>query len=112
MVARSQPIVRTQGRQVALATSFEPGPATLCALTLGPHNRWRLIVSRMEIEDFGPLAGLPMPHCKITNHSDVRDWLTAYARAGGPHHYALCFGDARRRVKFAAALLDADYFEV
>ena len=25
---------------------------------------------------------------------DVRDWLTAYAKAGGPHHNAVCFGDA------------------
>ena len=31
LVARSQPITRTLGRQLALVTSFEPGPATLCA---------------------------------------------------------------------------------
>lgn len=112
LAARPEPIVRTRQRQLSLVTSFQPGPATLCALTLGPANRWRLIVSRMEIEDYGPLTALPMPHCKIRNHTDVRDWLSAYARAGGPHHHALCFGDARQRVKFAASLLDADYCEV
>ena len=60
LVARPQPIVRTRGRQLALVTSFEPGPATLCALTLGPQNRWRLIVSHMEIGGFrspGRFAG-------------------------------------------------------
>ena len=54
----------------------------------------------------------PVPHCKVANHADVRDWLTAYARAGGPHHHAICFGDARPRLKLVAALLDADYCEV
>lgn len=112
LVARPVPVTRTLGRQLALVTTFEPGPATLCALALGPQGRWRLIVSRMEIQDFGPLPGLPVPHCKVVNHADVRDWLTAYARAGGPHHHAICFGDARSRLKLTAALLDADYREV
>ena len=39
-------------------------------------------------------------------------WLTRYAMAGGPHHHAICFGDARPRIEFAARLLDADYCEV
>ncbi len=112
LVARSQPITRTLGRQLALVTSFEPGPATLCALALGPQNRWRLIVSHVEIEDFGPLPDLPVPHCKVATPADVREWLTAYAQAGGPHHHAICFGDARPRLKLTAALLDADYREV
>jgi len=112
LVARPQPIVRTRGRQLALITSFQPGPATLCALALGPCGKWRLIVSRVEINDFGPLEGLPVPHCKVKNCGDVRDWLTAYARAGGPHHHALCFGDARPRLKLVAALVGADYCEV
>ncbi len=112
LVARPQPIARTRKRQLALVTSFEPGPATLCALNLGPRGRWRLIVSRMEIEDFGPLASLPVPHCKLTNHTDVRDWLTAYARAGGPHHHAICFGDARAKLKLAAGIMGADYYDL
>jgi L-arabinose isomerase len=112
LVARPTPIVRTRGRQLALVTSFEPGPATLSALALGPNGRWRLIVSRMDIQDFGPLAALPVPHCKVKCPVDVRDWLTTYARAGGPHHHAICFGDARPRLSMAAKLLDADYCEL
>lgn len=112
LVARHPPITKTRGRQLVLANSFEPGPATLCALAQGPNNRWRFIVSPMEIQDFGPLPGLPMPHCKIENHKDIRDWLTAYGVAGGPHHHALCLGDARPRLNLAARLLNADYCEV
>ena len=84
----------------------------MCALALGPKHRWRLIASRMEIQEFGPLATLPVPHCKVSSHGDIREWLTAYALAGGPHHHAICFGDARPRLKAAARLLDADYCEV
>jgi L-arabinose isomerase len=112
LAARPQPLTHTLGRQLALITSFEPGPATLCAMTLGPCGHWRLIASPVEIGDFGPLLGLPVPHCKIRNCGDVRDWLTNYARAGGPHHHALCFGDARLRLKLAASLIGAEYCEV
>jgi L-arabinose isomerase len=112
LVARPTPITRTRGRQLALVNCFEPGPATLCALALGPNHRWRLIASSVEIQDFGPLATLPTPHCKVAPHDDVRRWLTRYALAGGPHHNAICFGDARPRIEFAAKLLDADYCEV
>ncbi len=112
LVARPHPITRTRGRQLALVTTFAPGPATLCALTLGPKGRWRLIAGRVTIDDFGPLASLPVPHCKVLAPIDVRQWLTAYAQAGGPHHHAICWGDARPRLRLAAKLLDADYCEI
>ena len=52
------------------------------------------------------------PHFKLRPRGDVRDFLTAYAKAGGPHHNAVCFGDARPRIMAAARLLKADYCEV
>lgn len=112
MVIRTRPLTRTRQHQLVLATNFEPGPATLCALTLGPGGRWRLVVSRMDIADFGPLASLQVPHFKLVPCGDVRDFLTAYATAGGPHHSSVCFGDARQRLKTAAKLIDADYYGV
>jgi L-arabinose isomerase len=66
----------------------------------------------MSILDFGPLGSLPTPHFKMAPGRDVRDFLTAYAMAGGPHHSAVCLGDARPRLRVAAQLLDADYCEV
>ncbi len=112
MVARPKPITRTRGRQLALVTSFEPGPATLCALTLGPGGRWRLIATTGTIADYGPLPAMQVPHCKLITDGDVREFLTAYAKAGGPHHSGLCFGDARPRLRQAARMLDADLCEV
>jgi len=113
LVARPTPITRTLGRQLTLVTSLEPGPATLAALALGPGGTWRWIVSWMAIEDFGPLPGLYVPHFKLKPASgSVAPFLTAYALAGGPHHNAVCFGDARRRLRFAAQLLGAEYCEV
>ena len=112
LAARPTPITRTRGRQLALVTSIEPGPATLCALTLGPRGRWRLVTAAVKVLDFGPLDDMPVPHFKISPNGDVRDFLTAYAKAGGPHHSALCFGDARPRLKIAADLMGAGYCEV
>jgi L-arabinose isomerase len=113
LVARPAPITRTRGRQLALVTSFEPGPATLAALTPGPGGKWRLIAAAAALEDYGPLPGFCVPHSKLKPSSgDVRQFLTAYATAGGPHHNAVFFGDARPRLRFAARLLGADYCEV
>ena len=112
LVARPTPITRTRDRQLALVTSFEPGPATLVALTLGPAGRWRIIAAPVTIEDYGPLPALCVPHFKIRPRGDVRDFLTAYAQAGGPHHNAVCFGDATGRLRIAAEMMGVEYYEV
>jgi L-arabinose isomerase len=111
LVVRPTPITRTRQRQMCLATSFEPGEATLVALAQGPGG-WRVIVSKGTVEDFGPLPALCVPHFKLRPSGDVRQFLTAYAAAGGPHHNAVCFGDARRRLRLAAALVGAEYCEI
>ena len=112
LVARTTPITRTRTRQLALITSLEPGPATLAALAIGPAQRWRLLAAPVAIEDYGPLPGFCVPHFKARPQSDVRRFLTDYARAGGPHHNAVCFGDARRRLRFAAERIDGEYHEI
>lgn len=112
LMARPTQITRTRDRQLALVTSLEPGPGTLMALTQGPHGRWRIIAAPAAIEDFGPLPGFCVPHFKLKPKRDVREFLTAYANAGGPHHNAVCFGDVRRRLRTAAGLIEADYIEL
>lgn len=111
LVARSS-VTRICGRQLALVISFQAGPATLFALSQGAEGRWRFITSKVEIENFGPLENLSIPHCKLHNSINIREWLTKYAKAGGPHHHAICFGDARQRIRLAAGLLGADYCEI
>ena len=113
LVVRPNGVARIQGRQLSLVVSLEPGPATLCCLTLGPAGRWRFVTSRVDVEDFGPLPSMVVPHFKLRIlQDDVRDWLTDYARAAGAHHNALCFGDATARIRATACLLDADYYEI
>jgi len=113
LVARPSKITRTRGKQLALVSVMRPGPATLCALALGPGQRWRLVVGRMDVEEFGPLPSMAVPHFKAAPEGgSVRDFLTRYAKAGGPHHSAISFGDATGRLRQAARLLGADYCEV
>ena len=112
MVRREKPLVPVRAGQLALAAGYEPGPATLSALTLGPGARWRIIASPVTVLPFGPLEGLPVPHAKVRPGGDVRDFLTGYARAGGPHHMAISLGDAREALSLIANFIDADYIEV
>ena len=112
LMARPTPITRTRDRQLVLASTLEPGPATFSALTPGPGGRWRLIAAPVTIEEFGPLASLCVPHFKLKPSGDVRKFLTDYANAGGPHHNAVCFGDARRRLRMASKLLGVEYCEI
>jgi len=112
MVKRPTSLVPVQASQLALAVSYEPCPATLTALTLVDDGIWRIIASQAELIDFGPLEHLYVPHAKAAPSGDVRDFLTAYATSGGPHHMAVCFGDATSRLANFAMLLGADYVEV
>ena len=109
LVARPTPITRTRDRQLALVTSFQPGEATLMALTQTSGQQWRLITAKVTIENYGPLASMCVPHFKLKTGGDVRDFLTAYANAGGPHHNAICFGDARRTISLLAEIMGIDY---
>jgi L-arabinose isomerase len=111
MAVRS-PITETKAGQLVLKVSPEPGPATLFSLATGPDQTWRFVTSHVEILDFEPIDGLDVPHFKLRPDGDVREFLTSYAKAGGPHHNAICPGDARRRIKMAARILGAEYVEV
>jgi len=112
LVRRERPLVPIRGSQLALAVAFEPGEATLMALTLGAAGRWKIIHSPTRFKAFGPLEALAVPHTKMRPPGDVRDFLTAYALAGGPHHLAVCAGDASWRLRMLARILDADCVEV
>ena len=83
------------------------------ALCQTQNGAWRIISSPMIIDDFGPLPSLDAPHARLLPaKGDVRDFLTAYAKAGGPHHAALCFGDASQRLRYLAGMMNIDYVGV
>ena len=112
LVRRERPLVPVRASQLALAVTYRPGPATLSALTLTAGPRWRIIAAPMTVLEFGPLPQMEVPHAKLSPAGDVRAFLTAYAEAGGPHHLAVCYGDARPRLRTLARLLGADYVEL
>ena len=82
LVARPTPITRTRGRQLALVTSFEPGPATLCALTLGPQTT--LAADRQPHGDRGfRAAGGPARAARQDRSADRRAAMADRLRRGG-----------------------------
>lgn len=111
LVARPSQITRTRNRQLSLVTTFAPGKATLVALVQA-QNGWRMIAAPVQIEDFGPLPSLCVPHSKIKVLDGVRQFLTAYAKAGGTHHNALCVGDVRCTLRILADLMNVEYVEL
>ena len=59
----------------------------------------------------GNVSPNPMVGAVLVKNGRVvgRGW---HARFGGPHHNAICFGDARRRIRAAAEMIGADYCEM
>ncbi len=112
LIAKRGKISDTKERHLIFSLSLQPGPATLMALCQGPNHTWRIIAASVTIDEFGPLSSLDVPHTRLRVDGDVRDVLTAYAKAGGPHHAALCFGDARQRIGSLARLMNIEYVGV
>lgn len=112
LLRRRKPLVPVRVSQLVLAGVFQPGEATLTALTLTAGHQWRIIASPVTIEDFGPCPNAEVPHAKVRPMGNVRDFLTAYAKAGGPHHLAICLNDACELLAVVAELLNADYVEI
>ena len=114
LVARPEPITRTRDRQLALLTSLEPGEATFCALVIdyNASDNYKIIMAHGEIEDFGPLPQLCVPHFKFRPDAPVRGFLTRYVELGGPHHNAVCFGDAAARLTAFADAAGLDIEEI
>lgn len=114
LAARPEPITRTKDRQLALLTSLEPGEATFCALTIDydASDNYKIIMAHGTIEDFGPLPQLAVPHFKFRPDASVRDFLARYVELGGPHHNAVCFGDASEKLRAFADAAGLDIEEI
>ncbi len=108
---RSELAKVTKG-QLVLTFNYAPGPVTLAVLTLGPGQRWRLLSSLMEFPETPPFPDAETPQALIRPRGNVRDWLTDYAKAGGPHHLAVAQGDARGDLRALAGWIGADYSEI
>lgn len=105
-------LVKVSNGQLVLTFNYQPGPATLAVLKLGANQRWGIVASLMDFPETPPFPGAETPQALIRPRTDVRSWLTAYAKAGGPHHLAVAHGDARAALRALAGWIDADYLEI
>jgi L-arabinose isomerase len=105
-------LVKVTEGQLVLTFNYQPGPATLAVLRLGENQRWGVVVSLMDFPNDPPFPCADTPQALIRPRTDVRNWLTAYAKAGGPHHLAVAQGDARSALKALAGWVGADYIEI
>jgi L-arabinose isomerase len=71
---------------------YQPGPATLATLVSLEGTRFRLVVAEGENLDSQLLPALEMPYGQFRPGSGVRDCLTGWMTAGGPHHEVMNLG--------------------
>jgi L-arabinose isomerase len=105
-------LVKVTEGQLVLTFNYQPGPVTLAVLRLGANQRWGILASLMDFPATPPFPAAETPQGLIQPRIDVRDWLTAYAKAGGPHHLAVAHGDARAALRALAGWIGADYQEI
>lgn len=71
---------------------YQPGPATVAALVNLEGGRFRLVVAEGENLDSAPLPHLEMPYGKFRPASGMRECLSRWLAAGGPHHEVMNLG--------------------
>ena len=92
--------------------SARPGPATTAALVPLTGGRYRLLVSRGEVLDTPELPKVEMHHFHFRPKSGMEQFVDAWLRFGGPHHFVLNLGDHLARWRRLAELLELDYREL
>jgi L-arabinose isomerase len=71
---------------------YQPGPATLATLVSLGGERFRLVVAEGENLDSQELPALEMPYGQFRPNTGVRDCLSGWLAAGGPHHEVMNLG--------------------
>lgn len=89
--------------------TMHKGEGTLLNLTTGPSGGIRLISVEGEIPDFRPIQGVNSPHGKFLPDADFPGFLNDFAKAGGTHHSAFCYGRMQGRIQKAAKLLGIEH---
>jgi L-arabinose isomerase len=92
--------------------SAEPGIATTATLIALEGEHYRLAVARGEVLDTPELPLVQMPYFHFRPDSGMRQYLTAWLRNGGTHHFVMNLGDHVERWRILAELLDIDFVEL
>jgi L-arabinose isomerase len=90
----------------------QPGPATTAALISLAGGRYRLLVGRGEVLDTPELPKVEMHHFHFRPQAGMEQFMDAWLRLGGPHHFVLNLGDHVGRWRRLAELLELDYREL
>ncbi len=92
--------------------SARPGPATTAALAPLVGERYRLLVGHGEVLDTPELPNVEMPYFQFRPAAGVRDFMDAWLRLGGPHHFVTNLGTHAARWRRLAELLDLELEEI
>lgn len=100
----------TEALNPAIAVAaFAPGPATLVNLASGPHEKFGLIASEVEV-----LGDATNPEMRKSVRAWIRtkqplpEFLERYSRNGGTHHSALVYGNRARAIQAFASFAGLD----
>jgi L-arabinose isomerase len=88
------------------------GDATLMNLTTGQGGGICIIASEGKVVDFKPVTGVDSPHGKFRPDRPFKEYLSAYAQAGGTHHGALCYGRRADDIRLLCGILDLKFTQI
>ncbi len=91
---------------------MKPGKVTLFNLAPGYGETFHLIATRAKVEDIDIFSGIQSPHFFLKISGDVRDFLSAYSRAGGTHHLAMAYGDHVQSIRDLAQIAGLKFTEI
>ncbi|HOV62289.1 MAG TPA: hypothetical protein PLG43_00220 [Spirochaetia bacterium] len=94
------------------AFSLQEGEATLINLTTSPDGEISIIAAEGKVPDFKPITGVDSPHGKFKPDTSFKEYLSAYAQAGGTHHGALCYGRKAHDLKMLCDILKLRFTRV
>ncbi len=90
----------------------QPGPATTAALVPIEGEYYRLLVGYGEVLDTDELPKVEMHHFHFRPQGGMEEFMDAWLRQAGPHHFVLNLGDHRRRWRRLAEQLELEYVEL
>jgi L-arabinose isomerase len=90
----------------------QPGPATTAALIPLAGGGYRLLVARGDVLDTPELPHVEMHHFHFRPGTGMEQFMDAWLRLGGPHHFVLNLGDHVERWRRLAELAQLEYREL
>lgn len=88
--------------------TMPPGEGTMLSLTPGKDNRWRMIVTKVEVLEKDPVP-LGAPNFFVKLEKPIGKYLQELAALGAAHHFAMAYGDWTEHLQALAKILQIEY---